>query len=103
MDAFRRCAPRPPQPTTAALTASLRACRYHAGHNIPTDASHVWIGSLLYLVALRPVFLAGPPAGGPAGAAKVAALAVATLWPVAMHKWWPEVYLRWRDELFAVQ
>ena len=78
-------------------------CRYHAALQVDNDARIVWLGAVIYVLALRPVLANPAPAGGPFVAVKVLFLGLSTLWPFALRIWSHEWLLRWRDEFFIAQ
>lgn len=67
------------------------------------DARIVWLGAVIYAVALRPVLATPAPVGGTVVALQVVLLGLSTLWPFALRLWSYELLLRWRDQFFMVQ
>jgi hypothetical protein len=70
---------------------------------VDNDARIVWLGAVIYALALRPVLAKPAPVGGLFVAFQVFLLGISTLWPFALRLWSYEWLLRWRDEFFMAQ
>ena len=48
----------------ASCTCATYGCRWHASQHLYSDRSVLWVGTVLYAAAVRPILAGGSPGGG---------------------------------------